>query len=195
MQKSTTSANADQDCNLSEFGHAVAVALTTGRPEHLNRVYQSHLDKQCKDAVSLQMDIIRTCLNAGKKRTARKWVEKLATEPAIESQPEAILEAIELSAAIGHVELVFLFCQKMVATEPSLAAPHCLTAAEHIKLLARRIRLPRGRNGAWATHLKLLKFASQLLEQVLPWLDEVSVAQAHLMLDEIRRLRSVPASQ
>lgn len=170
------------------FRAEVVRALGSGEPNRLERIYRDALDNRYANAAQLQLSI---CARLGRKRAARSWMERLAQQPAALALDE-LVHAITMAVEMGQAESVLLLCKRLSAIDPGPCAPHRLDAAHHVMALAKRMRLPHGRNGAWAMHLRLLAMVSEMLEPALPRLPEAHQYQACRLLDSVRLLQ--PAS-
>lgn len=173
------------------FRAEVARALGSGDPSRLERIYRDALDNRYANAAQLQLSVLSICARLGSKRAARSWMERLAQQPAALALDE-LAHAITMAAEMGQAESVLLLCKRLSAIDPGPGAPHRLGAAQHVIVLAKRMRLPHGRNGAWAMHLRLLAMVSEMLESALPQLPEAHRYQACRLLDGVRLLQ--PAS-
>ncbi|MFT3720936.1 hypothetical protein [Pseudorhodoferax sp.] len=166
---------------------AVASALACGRTERLEQVYRGALaDGQARPA-QLQLGILQACVRLGRRRAARAWAERLAARPEGLDGGE-LADAIAAAAWIGQAAPVLQFCGRLAAADPAQGAPARLDAAQQVLALARRMRLPHGRNGAWTTHLKLAQAVREMLEPALPGLPEAQRHQACALLEGTRRL-------
>jgi len=173
------------------FRAEVAHALGSGQPNQIERIYRDALRKRYANAAQLQLGILIVCAQLGSKRAARPWMERLAQRPEA-LRPDELAHAITMAVEMWQAESTLLLCRWLAATDPGASALHRLDASHRVMALAKRMRLPHGRNGAWTMHLRLLAVVCEMLEPALPRLPDACRCQACRLLDGVRLLQ--PAS-
>lgn len=147
-----------------EFERGIERILVTGN--------SAQADEACRKALAAHpgmrpsrpwIIVAQTCLRMGRTKQVRHWLEKLAEEAA----PEEVVTVIGLAVRARQAQLALRLYGKLDydALPP---AEHCLATALDTLDLARLLRLPQGRHGAWAVHRELLAAADRLLTTSLP---------------------------
>lgn len=148
------------------FKQSVAATLIRGRPDDLDALCRQTLAAdESLTPFQLARVITETCLELGRRKQARHWLERSVADAAEAEVPSAL--ALALRA--GQPAIVLTLYGRM--QDLSLPAPEeALGLARETFLLAKCLRLPHGRNHAWEAHKELLGNAGRLLEQILPML-------------------------
>lgn len=173
------------------FRAEVAHAFGAGQPGRVERIYRDALGRRYAKAAQLQLGILSVCARLGRKRAARSWLERLVRQSEA-LRPIELAQAITMAVEMGQAESVLLLCGRLTATDLGASASHRLDVAYRVVVLARRMRLPHGRNGAWAMHLRLLAAVCEMLEPALRNLPERHRCQACRLLDDVRLLLPSP---
>lgn len=148
------------------FAKDVEWALISGIPANLDAVCQRALVSSLAIRESqLWVIIAATCLQLGRTKQIRYWLERLITDVA----PEDVLSVIGLAVRARQARLALHFFERL--SYDNLPSAHkCVEVVQETISLASLLRLPKGRNGVWATHQELLKAANRLLKAVQPLL-------------------------
>ncbi|WP_028216640.1 hypothetical protein [Paraburkholderia oxyphila] len=115
--------------------------------------------------MELLLVIARTCLESGYKVAARNWLRQIEAG-AVKGSVDNLLSGIELAAQARQAPCVLFLCSELSSRHVSVVYDG-VRAAYAIVELALIMRIPRARNGAWATHVHLLYAARSLLEHML----------------------------
>lgn len=135
--------------------------------------------------------VAQTCLEMGRIRQVRHWLEHLVNE----GPDEDLLAAIAVAVGSSQAELAVALYQKLLATNTLPSAEESLAVSQATIALALRLRQPM-RGEAWGLHRKLLKAAGHVLVGVMPALSaDFERAQAWACLAQIYRLRGLAQSQ
>jgi thioredoxin-like negative regulator of GroEL len=141
------------------FARSVKAELISGVTSRLDRLLrQTLVAHPTTNVPHLGLIIAETCLALGRTKQARHWLEQLARDV----NPDGIARAISVAIRGGHADVALRLFDRLsgqAVPEPC----ECLALAQEAITLAVRLRLPRGRDGAWTKHLKLLRSAESLL--------------------------------
>lgn len=188
-----------QDALLSTNGNAaldwrgpfcaeVARALGSGQPNRVESLYRDALRMRHAHAAVLQLSVLSVCARLGNRRAALPWLGRLVQRPqALRS--EELAHAIMIAVEMGQAEAVLCLCRSLEAINPDSNSACRLDASQRVLALAKRMRLPHGRNGAWSMHLRLLVAVRETLEPALPHLPEPYRCQAYRVLDALQHMQ------
>lgn len=147
---------------LTEFHQNVCAALTAGHPHRIDALCRKVLtEKKVDDPALPLLIVVQACLDLGRKKQACGFLERAAAHVSNRN----VLRLFALAIRCGQTQLAI----QLHASRPNLgdASPEeAYEVALETIALAKRLRLPRGRNGAWTAHLALLEAAIGLLEIV-----------------------------
>lgn len=102
--------------------------------------------------------VVETAMTLGQKRLAGRWLAKLHPFCTPENIPVALASALRARQPAFVLTLYTRFRADLL----NLEAGERLALASDTLHLALRIRLPKGRNGAWAKHLMLLRHVDEM---------------------------------
>lgn len=92
--------------------------------------------------------------------------------------------------ATGHLQLVLDLAHRLVS-ESEASPQERLQVAKDTVMLAKKLRLPYGRNGVWQSHMKLLSLASDLLDDdLVSCPNEPRNLAAQQLLNEIEQMKN-----
>lgn len=173
-----------------DFAKSVEAALISGVPSRIDeliRCAQAH--HPTVDQPSLLLIVITVCQQTGRTKMARKWLQRL--EAGLSSA--VMVPALMVAMRSGYADVALRLFDKL--SEQEVARPgDSLALAQEAIALAMRLRLPRGRHGAWIIHHRLLQTAESLLLDLMQQpLSAESQEQANLSLDKVHKLLGTKA--
>lgn len=166
----------------------IQTALRAGRSlDSIVSRYQRSVLGDPAAIVRLHLLTAQACWEMGRRKDTRLWLERAMTNVVV-AAPQDIVEALDLGVRIGHAQAVISLAKAALESDEALIQSGVGMASTIVEL-AMRMRLPAGRNGAWSTHLDLLRVATLLLERVISLrIPEVSNSEARALLVRVRHL-------
>lgn len=176
------------ESRLHDLVHDVqAVLRSRSGAAGLDELFLRRLGESPASETGLIVVIAQTCLDLGHKAATRKWLERLARR-ADKSSINDLLRGIEIAAHARQAYCALHLCREFSRRRTSVVAEG-ERIAHAIVELALRMRIPRARNGAWATHRRLLEAARTLLEHMLEFpASSEQHAQCAALLERVDRL-------
>lgn len=171
------------------FADEVRFALTHAAS---SETISTLLDRACRHSspecsrTRLLLLLVNVCLETGRSKQALRWLDAIDSEVA----PTDLLPALRSALATGHLQLVLDLAHRLVS-ESEASPQERLQVAKDAVMLAKKLRLPYGRNGVWQSHMKLLSLASDLLGDGLIFYSDEGLAQpAQQLVKEIEQMRN-----
>jgi hypothetical protein len=134
--------------------------LSGGSPERLDRlVKQASCHPARLTPSQMMLAIVGICLDTGRKKQARYWLERLDCEV----DPSDLGFALVYALRARQAHLALSLGHRLVAQD-TVDLFERLRLAEDTVALACKLRIPCGRNGAWQVHNLLLALAADLVQ-------------------------------
>lgn len=171
------------------FANEIRFALTHAAS---SATISTLLDRACSRSspecsrTRLLLLLVNVCLETGRSKQARHWLDAIDSEVA----PKDLLPALRSALATGHLQLVLDLAHRLVS-ESEASPQERLQVAKDTVMLAKKLRLPYGRNGVWQSHMKLLSLASDLLDDdLVSCPNEPRNLAAQQLLNEIEQMKN-----
>jgi hypothetical protein len=135
----------------------------------------------------LLLVIVDICLETGSPKQARRWLDTAGANVA----QEDLKLALNFALATEHVQLALDLGRRLVTQQPEGNTQDRLQLASDAVMLAKKLRLPYGRNGVWQSHLKLLNLAAELLDDsLLSHSDQTLCQAAQQLVEQIEEMKN-----
>ncbi|WP_133247332.1 hypothetical protein [Azospira sp. I13] len=174
--------------DTSNFRHVITAALTKGNVRFVNREVSSSTTNYGSVSVSQRLLAVATaCMDLGRVKQVKGWLRRIAEE----GEPEVVFPAISIAVRAKQPELTLRLYQKLSVSHLPRQDVLLRVTTETIEL-AKRLRKPHARHGAWKLHQQIVEAASDVLGAALKQSTESNCEdwerQALLLLAHAKKL-------